>query len=59
MTVKYSKFKSVCKNCGASGGSYRYIRMSNMTFIICPSCADILVRQLRSVSDDSKKQMEQ
>lgn len=41
MTVKYSKFKSICKNCGASGENYRYIRMSNMTFIICPSCADI------------------
>ena len=55
MTVKYSKFKSICKNCGASGESYRYIRMSNMTFIICPSCADLLVRQLRSVSDNSNK----
>ena len=55
MTVKYSKFKSICKNCGVSGEGYRYIRMSNMTFIICPSCADILVRQLRSVSDDSNK----
>lgn len=55
MTVKYSKFKSICKNCGESGENYRYIRMSNMTFIICPSCADLLVRQLRSVSDDSNK----
>ena len=59
MTVKYSKFKSICKSCGASGENYRYIRMSNMTFIICPSCADILIKQLRSVSGDSKKQLEQ
>lgn len=59
MTVKYSKFKSICKNCGAAGESYRYVRMSNMSFVICPSCADLLARQIRSMSNDSKEQVEQ
>lgn len=51
MTVKYSKFKSICKNCGAAGEGYRYVRMGNMSFVICPSCADLLAKQLRSMSD--------
>ena len=55
MTVKYSKFKIICTNCGVAGEGYRYIRMGNMSFIICPSCVDLLVRQLRSISDDSKE----
>lgn len=55
MTVKYSNFKGICKNCGMTGEGYRYIRMSNMSFVICPSCADLLVKQLRSISDDSKE----
>ncbi len=59
MTVKYSKFKSICKNCGAAGEGYRYVRMSNISFVICPSCADLLARQIRSMSNDSKEQMEQ
>lgn len=59
MIAKYSKFKSICKNCSAAGEGYRYIRMNNMSFVICPSCADLLVRQLRSLYDDSKKQVEQ
>lgn len=59
MTVKYSKFRSLCKNCNTPGEAYRYVRMGNMSFVICPSCADLLAKQLRSVSNDSKKQMEQ
>ena len=61
MTVRYSKFKNTCRNCGASGEGYRYVKltMCNMSFIICPSCADLLARQLWSMSDDSKKQVEQ
>ena len=55
MTVKYSKFKSICKNCNAPGEGYRYVRMGNMSFVICPSCADLLAKQLRSMSDGSKK----
>lgn len=59
MTVKYSKFKSICKNCGAAGEGYRYVRMSDLSFVICPSCADLLAKQLRSLSDAGKKQVEQ
>ena len=55
MTVKYSKFKSICKNCGASGEGYRYIRIGNMSFVICPSCVDLLVRQLRGMYNESNK----
>ena len=60
MTVRYSKFKSICRNCGAAGEGYRYVKLtiSNMSFTICQSCVDLLARQLRSMSDDSKKQVE-
>ena len=58
MTVKYSKFKSICKNCGKAGEGFRYIRMGNMSCVICTECADLLARQLRSMSD-VKEQVEQ
>lgn len=60
MTVRYAKFKSICRNCGVSGEGYRYVKLtiSNISFTICPSCADLLTRQLRSMSYDSKKQVE-
>ena len=59
MTVKYSKFKSICKNCGTVGEGYRYVRVGSMSFVICPSCAELLARQIRSMSNDSKEQVEQ
>ena len=58
MTVKYSKFISICGNCNTSGEGYRYIRIGIKAIVICPSCADLLARQLRSMSDESNKQME-
>lgn len=59
MTVKYSKFKSLCKNCMKAGDGYLYIRIGNIPVTLCKSCAELMARQIRSMSNDSKKQVEQ
>jgi hypothetical protein len=59
MTVKYSKFPCLCRNCGNRTEGGRYFRMGSLSFVLCTECAELMVKQIRSMSDAGKKQVEQ
>ena len=46
MTVKTSKFKSICKNCGVASEFQIYIRLHNISFTLCKECTKLLAKQL-------------
>lgn len=55
MTVKTSKFKSICKNCGAASEYQIYVRLHDLSFTVCKECAKLLVKQLGGMTYEPSK----
>lgn len=55
MTVKTSKFKSICKNCGVASEYQIYVRLHDLSFTVCKECAKLLVKQLGGMTYEPDK----